>query len=145
MKQNYQQIVNKNTPQENLFMNAFIAFISGGIMGIIGQLLIDLYSSFLEIPTKEATIWMLITLIFFTCLFTALGFFDKWVNFCKCGLIIPITGFAHATMSAALDFRKEGLVTGIGANMLKLSGAVIIYGVIASFVFSLIRTVVGIS
>jgi stage V sporulation protein AC len=145
MKQNYQQIVNNNTPQENITMNAIISFISGGLMGVIGQLLIDLYSSFLEIPTKEATICMLITLIFFTCLFTALGFFDKWVNFCKCGLIIPITGFAHATMSAALDFRKEGLVTGIGANMLKLSGAVIIYGVIASFVFSLIRTVAGIS
>ena len=58
-------------------------------------------------------------------------------------LIIPITGFAHATMSAALEFRKEGLVTGIGMNMLKLSGAVIIFGVVSSFVFSLIRMVVG--
>ena len=72
-----------------------------------------------------------------------MGFFDKWVNFCKCGLIIPITGFAHATMSAALEYRKEGLVTGLGANMLKLSGAVIIFGVVSSMVFSFIRMVVG--
>ena len=86
---------------------------------------------------------MLVTLIFLTCLFTSLGFFDKFVNFCKCGLIIPITGFAHATMSAALEYRKEGLVTGIGMNMLKLSGAVIIFGVVSSFIFSLIRMVVG--
>lgn len=143
MKQNYQEIVKKHSPKENVLMNAVIAFITGGLMGIVGQLLIDGYSSWFDIPTKEATVCMLVTLIFFSCLFTSLGFFDKLVNFCKCGLIIPITGFAHATMSAALEYRKEGLVTGIGANMLKLSGAVIIFGVVSSFVFSLIRMVVG--
>lgn len=143
MKKSYQDITEKHSPKENIFINAFISFITGGIMGIIGQLLIDGYSSWLDIPTKEATVCMLVTLIFFSCLFTSFGFFDKWVNFCKCGLIIPITGFAHATMSAALEFRKEGLVTGIGMNMLKLSGAVIIFGVVSSFVFSLLRMVVG--
>lgn len=143
MKQSYQDIVKENSPKENVFMNAVIAFITGGIMGIIGQFLIDFYSSILEVSAKEATVCMLVTLIFLTCLFTSLGFFDKFVNFCKCGLIIPITGFAHATMSAALEYRKEGLVTGIGMNMLKLSGAVIIFGVVSSFIFSLIRMVVG--
>ena len=143
MKQNYQEIVKKHSPKENVLMNAVIAFITGGLMGIVGQLLIDGYSSWFDIPTKEATVCMLVTLIFFSSLFTSLGFFDKWVNFCKCGLIIPITGFAHATMSAALEYRKEGLVTGIGMNMLKLSGAVIIFGVVSSFVFSLFRMVVG--
>ena len=143
MKKSYQEITEKHSPKENIFMNAFISFITGGIMGIIGQLLIDGYSSWFDIPTKEATVCMLVTLIFFSCLFTSFGFFDKWVNFCKCGLIIPITGFVHATMSAALEFRKEGLVTGIGMNMLKLSGAVIIFGVVSSFVFSLLRMVVG--
>ena len=143
MKKSYQEITEKHSPKENIFMNAFISFITGGIMGIIGQLLIDGYSSWFDIPTKEATVCMLVTLIFFSCLFTSFGFFDKWVNFCKCGLIIPITGFAHATMSAALEFRKEGLVIGIGMNMLKLSGAVIIFGVVSSFVFSLLRMVVG--
>ena len=142
-KDNYTKIVDKHTPKEDVLMNAFIAFITGGIMGIIGQLLIDFYTSYFYVPSKEATVCMLITLIFLSSLLTSLGFFDKWVNFCKCGLIIPITGFAHATMSAALEYRKEGLVTGIGANMLKLSGAVIIYGIIGSFVFSLIRMVVG--
>ena len=143
MKQSYQDIVSKNSPKENVVMNAVVAFISGGLMGIIAQFLIDGYSVWLDISTKEATTFMLVTLIFLSCLFTSLGFFDKWVNFCKCGLIIPITGFAHATMSAALEYRKEGLVTGIGMNMLKLSGAVIIFGVVGSFVFSLIRMVVG--
>ena len=143
MKQSYQEIVEKNSPKENVIGNAVTAFITGGLMGVLGQFLIDMYVAWLDIPTKEATVCMLVTLIFLRCLFTSLGFFDKWVNFCKCGLIIPITGFAHATMSAALEFRKEGLVTGIGMNMLKLSGAVIIFGVVSSFVFSLIRMVVG--
>ena len=143
MKQSFQEIVEKNSPKENVIGNAVTAFITGGLMGVLGQFLIDMYVAWLDIPTKEATVCMLVTLIFLSCLFTSLGFFDKWVNFCKCGLIIPITGFAHATMSAALEFRKEGLVTGIGMNMLKLSGAVIIFGVVSSFVFSLIRMVVG--
>lgn len=139
----YQKIVDENTPREDILKNVLTAFITGGLMGIIGQLLIDFYTSYFSIPMKEATVCMLMTLIFFSSLFTCFGFFDKWVNFCKCGLIIPITGFAHATMSAALEYRKEGLVTGIGVNMLKLSGAVIIYGIVGSFVFSLIRTLVG--
>lgn len=143
MKDEYQKIVDKHMPKEEVFYNAAIAFITGGMMGIIGELLIELYQSYMSVPAKEATVCMLITLIFLSCLHTSLGFFDKWVNFCKCGLIIPITGFAHATQSAALEYRKEGLVTGLGANMLKLSGAVIIFGIIGSFVFSLIRTLVG--
>ena len=141
MKDTYQKIVEKNTPKEKITYNALITFITGGIMGLTGQFLIEIYQNYM--PYKEATVCMLITLIFISCLFTSLGFFDKWLNFCKCGLIIPITGFAHATQSAALEYRKEGLVTGLGSNMLKLSGAVIVYGIIGSFIFSLIRTLVG--
>lgn len=143
-KKRYKEIVDKNTPKEEVLKNATVAFIIGGIMGIIGQALIDFYSYYLSIPTKEATVCMLVTLIFFSCLLTSLGFFDKIVNFCKCGLIVPITGFAHATMSAALEYRKEGFVTGIGANMLKLSGAVIIFGVVSAWTFSLIRLLLGV-
>ncbi len=142
-KTKYKNLVNKHTPKEDVFYNAIIAFITGGIMGIIGQGLIDFYAYYLTISTKEATVCMLVTLIFISCLFTSLGFFDKWVNFAKCGLIIPITGFAHATMSAALEYRKEGMVLGVGANMLKLSGAVIIFGVVSAWTFSVIRMLVG--
>jgi len=64
------------------------------------------------------------------------------VNFAKCGLIVPITGFAHAMMSAALEYKKEGLVTGIGANMFKLAGSVIIFGVVAAYFFGTIRLLI---
>ena len=140
MKKNkYQQIIDKHMPKENRLKNGFIAFLIGGLMGVIGQLLIDFYAAFLEISSKEAGTFMIITLIFIGCLLTCLGFFDKIVNFAKAGLIVPITGFAHSMMSAALEYKKEGLVTGIGANMLKLAGSVIIFGVVSAYTFGLIR------
>ena len=85
---------------------------------------------------------MIITLVFLGCLFTCLGFFDKWVSFFKCGLIVPITGFAHSMMSAALEYRKEGMVTGIGASMFKLAGSVIIFGVVSAYIFGLLRIII---
>ena len=125
-KNRYKDLVNKHTPKENRLYNIMVAFITGGLMGLLGEFLIQVYSYFLNIPSKEASTFMIITLVLFGTLFTSLGFFDKWVNFAKSGLIIPITGFAHAMMSASLEYRKEGLVTGIGTNMFKLAGSVII-------------------
>lgn len=142
-KTKYQDLVSKNMPKENKILNCFISFFIGGIMGIIGQLLIDFYSTNLAISSKEATSFMIVTLVFIGCLFTSLGFFDKWVKFAKCGLIIPITGFAHAMMSAALEYRKEGLVTGLGANMFKLAGSVIVFGVVSAYVFGILRIIIG--
>ena len=85
---------------------------------------------------------MIITLIFLASLFTALGFFDKWVNWARCGLIIPITGFAHSMTSAAIEFRKEGFVTGLGANLFKLAGTVILYGVVSAYFFGILRIII---
>lgn len=138
-KRKYQTIVKKYTPKENRLYNSLVAFIVGGLMGVIGQGLVDLYSYFLDIPTKDANVFMIVTLIFIGCLLTCLGFFDRWVHFAKCGLFVPITGFAHAMQSAALEFRKEGMIMGLGANMFKLSGSVIVFGVVSAYVFGLIR------
>lgn len=138
-KQNYQKIIDKNTPKEKRLKNGIIAFFIGGIMGIIGQGLIDLYTNIFSISTKQASVFMIVTLIFIGCFLTCLGFFDKWVNAAKCGLIVPITGFAHAMMSAALEYKREGMVTGIGSNMFKLAGSVIIFGVVSAYTFGLIR------
>jgi stage V sporulation protein AC len=140
--QEYQKLVKKHTPKEDRLKNGIIAFIVGGLIGLIGQFLVEFYSNILEISTKDAGTYMIITLIFIGCLLTCLGFFDKWVNAVKAGLFIPITGFAHSMMSAALDYKKEGLVTGIGANMLKLAGSVIIFGVVSAYVFGIIRLLI---
>lgn len=141
-KKLYDKIVMNHQPKETKAQNAVIAFITGGIMGVIGQLLVEFYSYYLDISTSDAAVFMIITLIFFASLFTALGFFDKWVKFARCGLIIPITGFAHSMTSAAIEYKKEGYVTGLGANMFKLAGTVILYGVVSAYIFGILRIII---
>ena len=142
-KEKYKKLIKKYKPKEDLFKNSIISFIVGGILGLIGQLLVDFYSNVLDIPSKDSSTLMIVTLVFIGVLFTGLGFFDKWVNFCKCGLIIPITGFAHSMMSSTMEYKKEGFVTGIGSNMFKLAGTVIAYGVISASIFGFIRLLIG--
>ncbi len=141
-KTKYEKIVNRHKPQEARSQNAFIAFVVGGIVGVIGQLLMEMYMKWLQIPQSEASVYMIVTLIFFATLFTALGFFDKWVNFAKCGLIIPITGFAHSMMSAGMEYKREGPISGIGSNVFKLAGSVILYGIVSAWFFGLLRLLV---
>ena len=135
----YQNLVDKHMPTETRVQNAVIAFLIGGLIGALGQLLIEFYSYYLDISTKDASSFMLVTLIFFASLFTALGFFDKWVTFAKCGLIIPITGFAHSMASAGIEYKKEGPIYGLGSNIFKLAGSVILYGVVSAWFFGMIR------
>jgi len=141
-KNKYKSLVKKYTPVESRLYNGIVAFIVGGLMGMLGQFLVELYSSYFSIPVKEASVFMIITLVFIGCFLTCLGFFDKLVSFAKCGLIVPITGFAHSMMSAALEYKREGLVTGVGANIFKLSGTVIMFGVVSAYVFGLVRILV---
>lgn len=139
----YNNLVKKITPHEKVLKNAFLAFFMGGFMGIVGEFLIRFYSYFFLVSSKSASTMMIVTIIFISCLLTSLGFFDKLVSIFKCGLIIPITGFAHATQSCALEYKKEGFLMGIGANMLKLSGSVIIYAIISAFVCNVLKVIIG--
>ncbi len=138
-KKKYQKIVDKHKATESRGLNLLIAFVVGGIVGVLGQFLIEFYSYYLNISTKDASVFMIVTLIFFATLFTALGFFDKWVTFAKCGLIIPITGFAHSMASAGIEYKKDGPIYGLGSNLFKLSGSVILYGIVSAWAFGLIR------
>jgi stage V sporulation protein AC len=140
-KKRYSDLVNRHMPKENKIYNTMKSFIIGGSVGAIGQLLIDIYKNWFDIPTKEANTFMIITLIAIASICTAIGFFDKLVTWAKAGLIVPITGFAHAMASAAIEYRKEGLVTGIGSNIFKISGSVILFGVVSAYVFGIIRFV----
>lgn len=135
----YQRIVDKHKPTETRVQNAFIAFVVGGLVGVLGQLLIELYQFMFDISSKDASVFMIVTLVFVASLCTALGFFDNLVNFAKCGLIIPITGFAHSMTSAGIEYRKEGPIYGLGMNLFKLAGSVILYGVVAAWFFGTIR------
>ena len=139
----YDEIVKKYTPKEDVLKNAIITFVAGGIIGALSELLLVCYSTWLNIPRKESGVLVILTLIFISSILTACGVFDVCVSKLKSALIIPITGFAHSITSAALDYRKEGLVVGIGANIFKLAGTVILYGVVSVYIFGLIRLILG--
>ena len=141
MNGRYNEIVNKYTPKESIFKNAIIAFFAGGMMGTLSELLLRLYILWFDLPRKEAGIIVTITLIIVASILTALGIFDVFVSKLKCALIIPITGFAHSMTSSALEYRKEGLVLGIGSNIFKLAGTVILYGIVSVYVFGIIRLI----
>lgn len=135
----YNKIADKHKAPENRIINFFVSFFCGGIVGFIGELEIELLCKFFTLSRVDSGGLMILTFIFLASLFTAIGFFDKLVTKFRCGLIIPITGFAHSMTSSALDYRKEGLIYGIGSNMFKLAGSVIIYGIVSAWFFGLVR------
>ena len=139
----YNRIADNHKASKHIVNNAIIAFITGGLVGLLGESIIELYIYYFNISRTIASSYMIITFIFVASLFTALGFFDKMVTFCKCGLIIPITGFAHSMTSAFMDYRKEGFIYGVGSNAFKLAGTVILYGVLSASLFGLIRYFIG--
>ena len=138
----YEAIADKHKAKEDRIYNAFIAFVSGGVIGLIAEAIIELLCTFNYSRTDAGT-FMIVIFIFIGCFLTAIGVFDKLVNKFKCGLLIPITGFAHSMTSSSMDARMEGPIYGIGSNMFKLAGSVILYGVLFSFLFGTIRYVIG--
>ena len=142
MKDRYNELVEKYTPKEDILKNALITFVCGGIFGVLSELLLRGYMMWLSIPRKEAGIVVILTLIIISSILTALGVFDICVSKLKSALIIPITGFAHSMTSAAIEYRKEGFVLGIGANIFKLAGSVILYGIVSVYVFGILRIII---
>lgn len=139
----YERIANFHKAPEKRFQNALVAFFSGGVMGVMAEGIIELLCFSFGISRMMSATYMILIFVFLASLFTALGFFDKLVTIFKCGLIIPITGFAHSMTSSSLDYKKEGPIYGIGSNMFKLAGSVLLYGVVSAFFFSFIRYVLG--
>lgn len=138
-KERYKEITSKIVPQEDKVKNGIVAFLVGGFIGLLGEIIVFVLENNFNVAHKDATSIMIVTLIFIASVCTALGFFDDLVSKAKAGLIVPITGFAHAMTSAMLDYKKEGLVTGIGANAFKLTGSVILYGVVSAYIFGMVR------
>lgn len=140
-KDEYKKIVDQLTPKENKSKNAFVAFFVGGIVGALAEGILMVLMHCFAVSRVEASLWTCLIVIFVSCLFTAIGFFDNWVTKAKAGLILPTTGFAHSVTSAALDYKRDGFITGIGANVFKLAGSVILYGIISGFFFAILGVI----
>ena len=143
-KEEYLKIVKELTPKENKLRNSFYAFVVGGIVGFLGQAITLYLECMFNLTTMVASAWTTLIVIFLACLFTGLGFFDNLVSKYKCGLIIPTTGFAHSVMSASLDYKKDGLITGLGSNFFKLAGSVILYGILSGFVMGIVKVIINV-
>lgn len=137
-KDEYKKLVDSLTPKPDKLKNSLIAFVVGGFMGLLTEVLVIVVMYFLGVARVDAYLWVCLIVIFLASLFTALGFFDNWVSKAKMGLILPTTGFAHSIISSAMDYKKDGFVTGIGANVFKLAGSVILYGIVFAFIFGVI-------
>ena len=143
-KEEYLKIVKELTPKENKLRNSFYAFVVGGLVGFLGQAITLYLECMFNLTTIVASAWTTLIVIFLACLFTGLGFFDNLVSKYKCGLIIPTTGFAHSVMSASLDYKKDGLITGLGSNFFKLAGSVILYGILSGFVMGIVKVIINV-
>jgi len=140
-KEEYLELVNEVTPKERRLSNSINAFLVGGALGFFGEALKLFIINQYQVPVREAVNWVLVIFIFIASLFTALGFFDKIAGKFKAGVLVPITGFAHAITSAAMDYKSDGPIFGLGSNFFKLSGCVIIYGILAAFIMTIIRVI----
>lgn len=120
-----------------LWKDCFFAFIFGGGICVFAELLLTLYV-FLGLIEDNARILVTLTLICITCILTGIGVFDKIAKLAGAGTFVPITGFANAVVSPAIDYTAEGFVLGVGSKMFIIAGPVIVYGTVASVVYGFI-------
>ena len=139
-KKEYKTLIRKYTPREDVLKNALKAFISGGIVGLISTIIYVIFLHY-EFDVTSATTYTLIILILLSAILTGMGIFDNLVEKYKCGIIIPITGFAHSIASSIIDNKKDGMITGIGSSAFKLAGSVLLYGMVISFILTIIKVV----
>lgn len=133
----YAEVVKKNSPPSPKIKDFIWAYVVGGIICVIGQLLMELYK-WIGFDEKTVKMAVPVTLIFIAALLTGLKLFDKIAKHAGAGTLVPITGFANAVVSPAIEFKSEGFVLGVGANMFKIAGPVIVYGTVASVVYGII-------
>ena len=138
----YKKIVEKICPKEDIIKNMFISFISGGTLGLIGQLLSNYFITIFNINELDSYLFVFIFYIIIGSILTGIGIFDKILSICKCGFIVPSTGFANSMTSSSMDYRDEGFIKGIGSNIFKLTGSIIVYGIVFGIIFGLIRGVI---
>lgn len=138
-KQEYQKLVKDTTPKVNKLGNMITAFLCGGILGTFCEIIRLLLINYYNVKVSDAGSIICFLIITITCFLTAFFDFDKLVIKFKAGLIVPTTGFAHSIQSCAMDYKKDGLITGVGANFFKLAGSVILYGMVSAFVFCILK------
>jgi stage V sporulation protein AC len=133
----YKKYAERSVKKSPCIKNCICAFFIGGSISLIGQIIVNIYFYF-GFSLEDSFTLCCITLIFLSAFFTALGLYDKIAKYGGAGTLVPITGFANAVVSPAIEFKNEGFIMGVGANMFKIAGPVIVFGVTASVIGGLI-------
>ncbi|MGN1047711.1 MAG: stage V sporulation protein AC [Eubacteriales bacterium] len=141
-KSTYKKYASAHAPRSPIVKDCVCAFISGGIICTLGQVLTSLYL-LSGLSKEDAGTLTSVTLIFLSALLTGLGIFDKIAKHAGAGTLVPITGFANSVVSPAIDTKSEGLVLGIGAKIFTVAGPVLLYGTLAGAVYGVILYIVG--
>ena len=136
------ELIKKYSPHSTLLKNSTLAFLFGGLICTLGELLLRLYG---HLGADERTAGMLVTvtMIAAASLLTALGIFDSIARFAGAGTLVPVTGFSNAVTSSAMDSRSEGVVVGVGAKIYTVAGPVILFGILSGVIYGVLYLICG--
>ena len=140
----YNEYIKQKSPNSPLWKDLIKAFVAGGLICCVGQGLIQLYEHF-GLTVENAASATSITMVFLGALLTGLGLYDNIAKFGGAGTLVPITGFANAVVSPALEFKSEGIITGMSAKIFIIAGPVIVFGISASVIYGLILVLFGLA
>ena len=136
--QEYRQMNKKVVPKSPVFTNCLKAFLIGGLICTIAEVIVQLLQNQAGMPLKDARLIGSISLIFLSVVLTGLNVYDNIAKHAGAGTLVPIIGFANAIVSPAIEFKSEGLVLGLAAKMFTIAGPVLVYGITASIAYGLI-------
>ncbi len=137
-KNSYKQVVSEHTPKNNMLKNCVWAFIFGGAICLLGEIIKNIFVSGFNVPEKDAAPMTSVALIALSALFTGIGWYDKLGKKGGAGTVVPITGFANSVVSPALEFKREGFILGTASNIFKLAGPVLVFGYFSAFIVGLL-------
>lgn len=135
----YDTLQQSLSPKPSIIKNCLKAFLVGGIICTIGQLITFFYMAYFDFTERTAGNPTVATIIFLSMLFTGFGLYKKLAQFAGAGSAVPVTGFGNAVISSAIEHKSEGYVLGVGGNIFKLAGSVIVFGVVSAFVVALVK------
>lgn len=142
-KQTYRRYADARAPRSSSPRNCLRAFWVGGTVCLVGQSLCDLYTGICSMSREDGGTLASITLVLISAVLTGLGVFDRIAKYAGAGTLVPITGFANAVASPAIDARSEGLILGVGAKIFTVAGPVLLYGTLAGVFCGVIFWIIG--
>jgi stage V sporulation protein AC len=140
-QQQYQRLAKAKEPKRPIALNCFRAFLSGGLICLMGECIRQAFINFGGFDEKKASNPTVAVIIILSVIVTSLGVYDKIAQWAGAGTAVPVTGFANSMASSAIEHRSEGLVLGVGAGMFQLAGSVIVFGTVAAFIIGLIYAI----